>query len=306
MEEDNAMTRFINPYTDFGFKKLFGEEASKDLLADFLNTLLPERHQIQTLEFRNPELLGPAPADRRAVFDIYCENDKGEQFIVEMQKAEQENFKDRSLYYVSHPIRAQGQTGKKWKFNLKTVYFIGILDFIYDKTDPDPLLITEVSLKNQHGKEFYDKLKMIYIQMPLFKTKEASLKTHRDKWLYFLKNLPDLERIPSIMKEKVFRKAFKKAELAAMPEKEREVYEHNLHDYWTYLATIETAENKGIAKGLAKGRAEGITKGIAIGKAEGRAENSIDIARNMKKDGVDPKTIAKYTGLSPEEIKRLK
>ena len=291
------MARFINPYTDFGFKKLFGEEASKDLLADFLNTLLPERHQIHTLEFRNPELLGPAPADRRAVFDIYCENDKGEQFIVEMQKAEQENFKDRSLYYVAHPIRAQGQKGKKWKFNLKTVYFIGILDFIYDKDDPDPLLITEVSLKNQRGKEFYNKLKMLYIQMPLFKAKESQLKTHRDKWFYFLKNLPDLEQIPAIMKEKVFKKAFKTAELAAMPEKERELYEHNLHDYWTYLATIETAEKKG----KAKGRAEGLAKGIAKGRAEGK----IEIARTMKKDGVDPSVIAKYTGLSLSEIKRL-
>ena len=291
------MSRFINPYTDFGFKKLFGEEASKDLLADFLNTLLPERHRIHTLEFHNTEQLGPGKADRRAVFDIYCENNKGEQFIVEMQKAEQENFKDRSLYYVSHPIRAQGQQGKKWKFNLKTVYFIGILDFIYDKGDPDPLLITEVSLKNQHGKEFYDKLKMIYIQMPLFKMKEASLKTHRDKWLYFLKNLPDLEQIPSIMKEKVFRKAFQTAELAAMPTKEREAYEHNLHDYWTYLATIETAENKGIAKGIAKGRAEG--------RVEGRAEEKLEIAQNMKRKGYEVEAIAEVTGLSLEEIERL-
>jgi predicted transposase/invertase (TIGR01784 family) len=276
------MSRYLNPYTDFGFKKLFGEEANKDLLADFLNTLLPDKHQIRTLEFRNPELLGPRPVDRRAVFDIYCENDKEEQFIVEMQKAEQENFKDRALYYVSHPIRAQGKKGKKWNFNLKTVYFIGILDFIFDEDDPEPLLIHEVSLKNQRGKEFYDKLKLIYIQMPLFKLKESQLKTHRDKWLYFLKNLPDLEQIPAIMKEKVFKKAFQTAELAAMPDKERERYEQDLHDYWTYLATLETAENKGIAKAKR------------------------EIALTMKRDGVDPEIIAKYTGLSLQEIKRMK
>jgi predicted transposase/invertase (TIGR01784 family) len=283
------MSRYINPYTDFGFKKLFGEEANKDLLADFLNTLLPERHQIHTLEFRNPELLGTTSADRRAVFDIYCENDKGEQFIVEMQKAEQENFKDRALYYVSHPIRAQGKKGKKWKFNLKTVYFIGILDFVFDVHDPAPLLINEVSLKNQHGKEFYDKLKMIYIQMPLFKKKASELKDHRDKWLYFLKNLPDLKQIPSIMREKVFKKAFKTAELAVMPEKERELYEENLHGYWTYLATIETAENKGIAKG----------------RVEGRAEQQLQIARNMKQKGFDIATIAEMTGLKQKEIEQL-
>jgi predicted transposase/invertase (TIGR01784 family) len=206
-----------------------------------------------------------------------------------MQKAEQENFKDRSLYYVAHPIRAQGKRGKKWKFNLKTVYFIGILDFVFDKDDPDPLFINEVSLKNQHGKEFYEKLKMLYIQMPLFKKKASELKNHRDKWLYFLKNLPDLKQIPSIMKEKVFKKAFKTAELAVMPEKERELYEENLHGYWTYLATIETAENKG--------RAEG--------RAEGETTKAVEIARNMKQKGFNTATIAEITGLAPEEIERL-
>jgi predicted transposase/invertase (TIGR01784 family) len=280
------MPRFINPYTDFGFKKLFGEEANSDLLADFLNTLLPERHQIKTLEFRNQEQLGHAASDRRAVFDIYCENDKKEKFIVEMQKAEQANFKDRALYYVAHPIRAQGKRGRTWKFNLKTVYFIGILDFVYDKDDPNPLLIREVSLKDQHGKEFYDKLKMIYIQMPVFKKKASQLETHQDKWLYFLKHLPDLKQIPSIMKEKVFKKAFQTAELAAMPEKDREVYEHNLHDYWTYLATIEAAEQKGTTKG----------------RAEGEAQKSIEIAQNMKAEGFDTAMIIKITGLSAEEI----
>ena len=287
-QEDVAMSRYINPYTDFGFKKLFGEEANKDLLIDFLNTFLPEKHQIKKLDFRDPEQLGATASDRRAVFDIYCANSKGEKFIVEMQKAEHANFKDRSLYYVSHPIRAQGKKGK-WDFNLKTVYFIGILDFIYDPDDPNPLLIREVSLKDQHGKEFYDKLKMTYIQMPLFKKKESELVTHQEKWLYFLKELPELQQIPSIMKEKVFKKAFKTAELAAMPEKEREQYEHNLHDYWTYLGTIDTAERKGESKGRAKGR----------------AEEKLNIARTMKKDGVDSCVIAKYTGLSPEEIERL-
>ena len=290
----NPMSRYINPYTDFGFKKLFGEEASKDLLIDFLNTLLPDKHQIKTLDFHNPEQLGSSASDRRSVFDIYCENAKGEQFIVEMQKAEQENFKDRSLYYVSHPIRAQGQKGKKWNFNLKTVYFIGILDFIYDGKDTKPLLIREVSLKDQHGKEFYEKLKLTYIQMPLFTKKESELETRRDKWLYFLKNLPDLEHIPAIMKEKVFKKAFHTAELASMPAKDRELYEHNLHDYWTYLSTLQLAKKKG--------RAEGIVKGIA----KGETQKAIEIARNMKKEGFDMTMIIKMTGLSPKEIERLK
>jgi predicted transposase/invertase (TIGR01784 family) len=285
-------TRYINPYTDFGFKKLFGAEANKDLLIDFLNTLLPERHQIASLEFRNTDLLGDSSADRRAVFDIYCENEKTEPFIVEMQKAEQEYFKDRSLYYVTYPIRNQDQRGV-WNFRQKAVYFIGILDFQYDKTDPDAVLIREVSLKDQHGKQFYDKLQLIYIQMPLFTKLEHELITHQDKWLYFLKNLPSLEQIPVIFNERVFKKAFHTAEIAAMGENERAKYKQDLGDYRTYLATIETAENRGI------------TKGHAEGLAEGEFNKSLEIARKMKQRGDTIEVITELTGLSTEVVKQL-
>ena len=93
------------------------------------------------------------------------------------------------------------------------------------------------------------------------------METRRDKWLYFLNNLPDLEHIPSIMKEKVFKKAFHLAEFASMPPKEQENYEHDLHSYWTYLVTIETAEKKGKAKGRAGRIAKGMAKGIAKGES---------------------------------------
>jgi len=291
------MSKYINPYTDFGFKKLFGEEANKDLLIDFLNTLLPKKHQIKTLSFLNPELLGVAPADRRAVFDVYCENAKKEPFIVEMQKAEQEFFKDRSVYYISYLIRQQGKKGKNWNYELKTVYFIGILDFIYEKNESDPVLIREVSPKDQFGKEFYEKLQMIYIQMPVFNKEESELETRRDKWLYFLKNLPSLDNMPAIMKEKVFKKAFHTAEVASMNEKDLVRYEHDLNIYWTNYAAMETAKKRG----RQQGRKEGLKQGMKQGMKQGIAE----MARNMKREGFDSAVIAKITGLSPQEIKSL-
>ena len=160
------MSRFINPYTDFGFKKLFGEEANKDLLIDFLNAFLPNKHQVKTLEFRNPEHLGESASDRRAVFDVFCDAQNGDKIIVEMQKEDQEYFKDRSVFYSTHLIQEQGQKGK-WNYKLKAVYFIGILDFLYEKKSKCPVLIRRVTLKDQFGKEFYKKLRCIYIQMPI-------------------------------------------------------------------------------------------------------------------------------------------
>jgi predicted transposase/invertase (TIGR01784 family) len=99
------MSKYLNPYTDFGFKKLFGEEANKDLLTDFLNQLLPPQHQIAALNFRNNEQLPDIPLERKAIFDIHCISTTGERFIVEMQKAKMNFFKDRSVYYSTFPIR---------------------------------------------------------------------------------------------------------------------------------------------------------------------------------------------------------
>ena len=128
------MSKYINPYTDFGFKKLFGEEANKDLLIDFLNQLLPEHHQIAELEFRNSESLADMSHERKAIFDIHCQSKSGEKFIVEMQKAKVNFFKDRSLFYSTFPIREQAKRGE-WDFRLTPIYMIAILDFRYDEEE---------------------------------------------------------------------------------------------------------------------------------------------------------------------------
>ena len=128
--------KYVNPYTDFGFKKIFGEEASKPQLIDFLNSLLPEKNKIVSLTFKNNEQLGTTELDRKAIatatrYDIYCENDRGEKFIVELQKAKQNYFKERTIYYSTFPIREQAERGD-WNYNLTAVYCIGILDFTFD------------------------------------------------------------------------------------------------------------------------------------------------------------------------------
>ena len=129
--------KYINPFTDYGFKKLFGEEPNKDLLLDFLNELLKEEQgQIVDLTYLKTEQLGATEVDRKAIFDLYCENEKGEKFIVELQKSKQNFFKDRSLYYSTFPIREQAKRAD-WNFELKAIYTIGILDFVFDEDKND-------------------------------------------------------------------------------------------------------------------------------------------------------------------------
>ena len=93
------LDKYVNPFTDFGFKRLFGEEPHKELLISFLNTLLPEKHQIQDLQYTKNEYQGFSSIDRKAIFDLSCISSTGERFIVELQKAKQNFFKEKKRRY---------------------------------------------------------------------------------------------------------------------------------------------------------------------------------------------------------------
>ena len=204
--------KYVNPFTDFGFKKIFGEEASKPLLIDFLNALLPKNKKIVELTFKNTEQLGQTDLDRKAIYDIYCEAENGEKFIVELQKAKQNYFKERTIYYSTFPIREQAEKGD-WNYNLNAVYCIGILDFTFDdyESEPEKLeVVHNITLKNQNGNTFYDKLTYIYLEMPNFKKEEVQLETRLDQWLFFIKHLEDFQDIPLIFKDEIFNSAFEK------------------------------------------------------------------------------------------------
>ena len=284
--------KYVSLFTDFGFKKLFGEEASKNLLLDFLNAVLPIKSQIKDLTFKNTELLGQSAEDRKVVYDIYCENELGEKFIVELQKAKQNFFKERTIYYSTFPIREQGEKGE-WNYNLKAVFCIGILDFTfkdYGNEDDQNKVVHEIKLRNPEGKTFYDKLTYIYLEMPNFHKTEAELETRLDKWLYFIKNLEDFQSIPQIFKgEVVFLEAFEKAELAKFNQAELAAYEANLKPYRDLYAALETAKNEG--------EKIGATKWKHVGKTE--------VAKALKENGIPIDVIIKTTSLSKEEIEQL-
>jgi predicted transposase/invertase (TIGR01784 family) len=285
--------RYVNPYTDFGFKKLFGEEANKDLLKDFLNELLPVRHKIVQLNFKNTEQWGDIIVERKAIFDIHCENANGERFIIEMQKAKIKFLKDRAMFYTTFPIREQAEKGE-WDFKLNPIYCVALLDFKYDENREKKDVIRNVQLKDQYCQVFYDKLTYVFIEMPRFTKKEHELETHFDKWLYFLKNLEDFENIPLILQEKIFEKAFHVAEIANFTPEQLAQYEESLKNYRDLKGVVDTSYEEGKVEGRAEGKAEGILEG------------KIEIALKMKKMGEPLEKISSYTGLSIEEINKLK
>jgi len=199
--------KYINLLTDFGFKRLFGSEPNKALLIDFLNVILPPQHTVADISHKNNENVGNTTLDRKAIFDIYCESKTGEKFIVEIQKAKQNYFKDRSVYYSTFPIQEQAEKGD-WNYKLSSVYTIGILDFIFEEHKQEQEFLHTVELKNQNCEVFYDKLKFIYVELPKFKKKIEELETHFEKWLYLFKHLSELENPPEKLQEGVFKQLF--------------------------------------------------------------------------------------------------
>ncbi|WP_375562124.1 Rpn family recombination-promoting nuclease/putative transposase [Bernardetia sp. OM2101] len=269
--------RYINPFTDFGFKKIFGEEANKDLLLDFLNQLFTERGVIKEITYLKNENLGRGDTDRKAVFDLYCRNEKDERFIIELQKAKQNYFKDRSIYYSTFPIQEQAQRGE-WNFKLQGVYTISIMDFVFDDTHKDQLR-HDVALMEKSTKEvFYDKLLFIYLEMPKFNKTIDELETQFDKWLYVLKNLHRLDRIPDKLKTSMFEKVFEIAEITKYNEQEKYAYQDSLKVYRDMKNVIDTAVR----------------------------ESHIEIAKDLLKEGMPIEKISQILKLSTTEVEKLK
>lgn len=273
------MSRFINPFVDRGFKLLFGQEVNKELLIDFLNDLLEGERSIEDLTFLNVEMPAETVEGRGAVFDVKCNDKNGNTFIVEVQNSPQSYFKDRGLYYLSRAISNQGQKGGEWQFTLYPVYGIFFLNF---KTAGSVKLRTDVILADREtGLQFNEKLRQIYLEMPYFTKDEEACETNFERWLYVLKNMDKLDRMPFKGQKALFEKLEKMAGISNMTQEQRLQYEESLKLYRDCKNVTDYAMEQGKEKGVEK------------------------VATQMKLHGLDIDLIASCTGLSPEQIEAL-
>ena len=275
--------RYISLLTDFGFKRIFGTKPNKDLLIDFLNSLFNGEQVVKDVTFLNSEHVGDVHTDRKAIFDVYCENEHGEKFIVEMQNAYQTYFKDRSLYYATFPIREQAQKGEGWNYKLKHVYVVALLN--YDMSDPafsDDTINHDIGLLDkQTHRVFNDKLTFKYVEISKFNKRIEELKTNYDKWLFVFQNLSRLDRQPEYLQTAVFNRLFAEAEIAKFTRAELREYEDSLKAYRDIKNSLDSA------------------------KQEGKKDKAIEIAKNLLEMGMSIDNIMKATGLSQEEIAKL-
>lgn len=295
------MGRFINPFTDMGFKRIFGQEVNKNLLIDFLNDLLEGEKRIVNITFLDKEQLATAADDRSCIYDIYCENENGERFIVEIQNRGHRNFKERAIYYLSRAIANQGQKGPSWMFDLKAVYGVFFMNFHLDGRR-QARFRTDIDLRDMRTNEpFSDKMRFIFLDLPAFTKDEETCETDFERWIYVLKNMEILQRMPFKARKSVFEELEKIADISALSKEDQEKYEHIIKVYRDNLVTEQWAIEQGFKKGHEKGHEKGLQEGIQIGREEGL----LDAARGMKTKGYPLEDIVQITGLSPKEIQAL-
>lgn len=276
-------TRYIDPTTDFGFKRLFGQEQSKG----FLEAILALPAPIADLRFIPTEQLPPGADDRIGVYDVYCTDVEGRRFIVEMQRNRQANFKERALYYLTFPIVQQVEKGSIL-INLLPIYSISILRFRFDD---DPAHLRRVQLCDvATGSVFYDKLTLVIIELPKFTQPLSADLAPADQWIYLLQQLPMLETMPPELADEPFALAFELAAEAALSPEERRIYQANLKRVRDDASILETA--------CRAAREEGLQEGLQ----EGRVEAKLDVARRMLAVGLPIATIATLTDLSEAEL----
>jgi len=284
--------RYIDPLVDFAFKKIFGSEPNKDLLIAFLNEVFRGRKHIADLTYNKNEFPGDLKDEGAAIFDLLCTGADGSKFIIEIQRGRQGYFKERALFYTSRLISDQAPKGKRstWAYNLTEVYLIALLEDFTLGISPGFDYLHDIYLCNSNtGEIFYDKLGYIYIELSKFEKTDTDLETDLDKWLYVLKNMSRMNKLPVYLRKPVFEKLFNIAEYTNFSKEEKTMYDSSLKRKWDNQNVLDYALK------------EGMEKGIELGKLE---EAKI-IARELKKEGSSIEFIAKTTKLSIEEIEKL-
>jgi len=298
--------KFADPKNDIAFKKIFGDELHKEVLISFLNAVLDfsENSLIVAVELVNPYQVPKIEGLKETILDIKATNQKGENFIVEMQNDDQGNFAKRSLYYTSKAYVDQIDKGEDYH-QLQKVYFIGILDFtIFEKNENH--ISRHLILNQETQQQDIADFEFTFVELPKFKKKLPELTTLFDKWIYFIKNASNLDMIPEeLIETPEIKQAFSSAEIYHWNEKEMQVYDYMSLRRGAELDALRTAAAKGMRKGIEQGMERGIEQGIEQGIQQGIEQDKKEMILKSHQEGVDEALIARITGVDLETVQKI-
>lgn len=284
--------KFVDVTNDIAFRKIFGNENKKISLLSFLNAVLafPEGKKVIDVTIVNPYQLPKLSGGKSTIVDVKAKDEKGNNFIVEMQVAEDEDFEKRVLYYTSQNYADQISRGDEYN-KLNAAYFIGILDF---KISKNPKYISRHRVLDvETGENIIRDIEFNFIELPKFNLQLVDLKSNIEQWVYFIKNAENLEVIP----DNIYDEGLKTAYIAA---DQHSWTKQELEDYNKIF--MREALDRGVTTLAVKRATE---KGIEEGKIEGKIEGKTEIAKILKSKNIPLEIIIESTGLTKQEIENL-
>ena len=288
MNDKPIIGRYARIIMDDWFKRTFGTEPNKGLLIMLLKELIPE-HDIKDLTYVQQEHINPFPGKKDALIDVECVDTDGTRFIVEMQVARQRFFYERSLFYSTFGIQQQVEKSSSMDYGFPPVYFVGFMDFSLHEGS-DRVLYRYSLRENQTGEEMTGSLQFVFLELTNCRKALTPEATLLDNFCYALHNMEHLTDRPEELKEEIFKRLFKTAEIATFTPEERIKYENDMTTERDIQNYISYAREKGLEEGMEKGMEKGL----------------LEAARNMLAEGFSIDLVVKCTGLSIEQVKELK
>lgn len=273
--------KYLDPKADLTFKKIFA--GHPDLLISLLNALLPlkRNQQIKSIEYLPTELVPVDPLHKDTIVDVRCRDVEGRQFVVEMQMAWTDAFKQRVLFNASKAYVSQAEMGCKYE-DLQPVYSLNLVNEIFEK-DMKEYKHNYHLVHDKRTKKVIEGLCFTFIELPKFHPHTMKEKRMTVLWLRFLTEINDkTQEVPAeLLESPEISKALEEVKISAFTAEELRAYDK----FWDRVSSEKT---------LMEGRYD-----------EGKQDKALEIAQNLKSAGMDVDTICKMTGLSKEEIEEL-
>jgi predicted transposase/invertase (TIGR01784 family) len=290
------MSKYLDPKADLTFKKIFGEHPN--LVLSLLNALLPlpEGMEIKSVEYLSPENVPENPGKKYSIVDVYCTDNYGRHFIVEMQSYWNTEFFSRTLFNAASMYTKQLEKGKAFG-ELKDVYALCLVNDIKAFPEYGEEYIQEYYITNKnHTSDIRTDLSLVFIILPNFNPQNRAEKVMHNLWLKFLteidENTEDAD--PELLANEETKEALDIVRRSAFTDGEMLAY----RQYWLDISTEKSS--------LERERMEGREEGKKIGREEGRAESRKETAVAMLKEGMPVNFTAKISKLSVEEVEKLK
>jgi predicted transposase/invertase (TIGR01784 family) len=275
------IVRFSPLFTDWAFKRVFGSEGGEPLLMallnDFLSRVLPCK--ITSIKYLPTEVLGATPTSKKVIFDVFCEDENGNKYLIEMQKHKIGNAGDRLRLYMARIKSESVKAGSK-SYKLPSAFFIGFLNY---KRNESEFYFTEECWFNLQTKEIANKKDFhVFVELPKFGKQASECSSFRDKIIFLFKNLHVIDERPENFKERLFDRIFDMLEISKL---ERE----DLMAYWDGFEDIDEEQ-------------------LAIDCAveEAKLESIEQTTQTMLAEGLDPALVARITKLLEQQIMAMR